>query len=96
MPQAYIIDAVRTPVGRRSGGQTVEVAARVVVSDIGPAATAVPEPSVGDFDLAAATPIAHLWNVGDRVKEYANGGTTACAETDHLVAEQIRRDCPLP
>jgi hypothetical protein len=30
-----------------------------------------------------------LWNVGDAVKEYANGGTTACAETAELVVEKI-------
>jgi hypothetical protein len=32
--------------------------------------------------------IANLWNAGDGVKEYANGGTTACAETAQLVAQQ--------
>ncbi len=32
---------------------------------------------------------AGLWNVGDAVKEYANGGTTACAETEQLVTEKI-------
>ncbi len=41
------------------------------------------------YDLPPATPIANLWNVGDGVKEYANGGTTACAETAKLVVEQI-------
>jgi len=30
-----------------------------------------------------------LWNVGDAVKEYANGGTTACAETAKLVVDKI-------
>jgi hypothetical protein len=30
-----------------------------------------------------------LWNVGDAVKEYANGGTTACAETAKLVVDAI-------
>ena len=30
-----------------------------------------------------------LWNVGDAVKEYANGGTTACAETAQLVVDKI-------
>jgi hypothetical protein len=32
---------------------------------------------------------------GDGVKEYADGGTTACAETAQLVVEQILRRYPL-
>lgn len=48
-----------------------------------------PQRAVAGFDLAPATPIPNLWNVGDGVKEYANGGTTACAETAQLVADQI-------
>ena len=34
-------------------------------------------------------PLRGLWNVGDAVKEYANGGTTACAETAQLVVDKI-------
>ena len=41
-----------------------------------------------------ATPIPNLWNVGDGVKEYANGGTTACAETAKLVVDRILERCP--
>ncbi|WP_405150605.1 FAD-dependent oxidoreductase [Sphaerisporangium sp. NBC_01403] len=48
-----------------------------------------PQRAVAGFDLAPTTPIPNLWNVGDGVKEYANGGTTACAETAKLVVEQI-------
>jgi hypothetical protein len=48
-----------------------------------------PQRAVAGFDLPNTTPIANLWNVGDGVKEYANGGTTACAETAKLVVEQI-------
>jgi len=33
--------------------------------------------------------VANLWNVGDGVKEYANGGITACAETAQLVARRV-------
>ena len=48
-----------------------------------------PQRAVAGFDLPHDTPIANLWNVGDGVKEYANGGTTACAETAQLVAHQV-------
>lgn len=48
-----------------------------------------PQRAVAGRDLPPATPIPNLWNVGDGVKEYANGGTTACAETAKLVVEQI-------
>ena len=50
-----------------------------------------PSPAI---DLPHNTPIPNLWNVGDGVKEYANGGTTACAETAKLVVGQILRDYP--
>lgn len=53
-----------------------------------------PQRAVAGFDLANTTPIPNLWNVGDGVKEYANGGTTACAETAALVVEQIARRLP--
>jgi hypothetical protein len=48
-----------------------------------------PQRAVAGFDLPRDTPFAGLWNVGDAVKEYANGGTTACAETAQLVADEI-------
>jgi phytoene dehydrogenase-like protein len=48
-----------------------------------------PQRAVAGFDLPHDTPFAGLWNVGDGVKEYANGGTTACAETAKLVTEKI-------
>jgi len=48
-----------------------------------------PQRAVAGFDLPHDTPFAGLWNVGDAVKEYANGGTTACAETAALVADKI-------
>jgi phytoene dehydrogenase-like protein len=48
-----------------------------------------PQRAVAGFDLTPETPLANLWNVGDGVKEYANGGTTACAETAKLVVERI-------
>jgi phytoene dehydrogenase-like protein len=53
-----------------------------------------PQRAVAGFDLPYATPIPNLWNVGDAVKEYANGGTTACAETAALVVEQIAQRHP--
>jgi phytoene dehydrogenase-like protein len=54
-----------------------------------------PQRAVAGFDLPNATPVANLWNVGDGVKEYGNGGTTACAETAKLVAGQIAARFPL-
>ena len=54
-----------------------------------------PQRAVGGFDLPPATPNPNLWNVGDGVKEYANGGTTACAETAQLVAAQVAERYPV-
>ncbi|MEV0972348.1 phytoene desaturase family protein [Microtetraspora glauca] len=54
-----------------------------------------PQRAVAGFDLAPATPIPNLWNVGDGVKEYANGGTTACAETAKIVVELIAERHPV-
>ncbi|MFK4040141.1 phytoene desaturase family protein [Nonomuraea wenchangensis] len=50
-----------------------------------------PQRAVAGFDMPQTTPIPNLWNVGDGVKEYANGGTTACAETAKLVVERITK-----
>ncbi|MGC9670721.1 phytoene desaturase family protein [Planosporangium sp. 12N6] len=54
-----------------------------------------PQRAVAGYDLAPATPIPNLWNLGDGVKEYANGGTTACAETAKLVVERITERYPV-
>jgi phytoene dehydrogenase-like protein len=54
-----------------------------------------PQRAVAGYDMTPATPIANLWNVGDGVKEYANGGTTACAETAKFVVDEIRERHPL-
>jgi phytoene dehydrogenase-like protein len=54
-----------------------------------------PQRAVAGSDLPSGTPVANLWNVGDGVKEYANGGTTACAETAQLVAAQVAGRYPL-
>lgn len=53
-----------------------------------------PQRAVAGFDLPHDTPLAGLWNVGDAVKEYANGGTTACAETAALVVDKIAAAYP--
>jgi phytoene dehydrogenase-like protein len=55
-----------------------------------------PQRAVAGHDLTPDTPLENLWNVGDGVKEYANGGTTACAETAKLVVDRIRARYPLP
>ena len=54
-----------------------------------------PQRAVAGFDLTPETPLPNLWNLGDGVKEYANGGTTACAETAQLVAQAIMERFPL-
>jgi phytoene dehydrogenase-like protein len=71
-------------------GARARVLSTVVTRDEWP-----PQRAVAGFDLAPATPIANLWNVGDGVKEYANGGTTACAETAQLVVDRIVASFPL-
>lgn len=48
-----------------------------------------PQRAVAGYDLPHDTPIANLWNVGDAVKEYANGGITACVETAKIVVDEI-------
>jgi phytoene desaturase len=70
-------------------GARARVLSTVVTRDEWP-----PQRAVAGFDLAPATPIANLWNVGDGVKEYANGGTTACAETAQLVVDRIVASFP--
>lgn len=54
-----------------------------------------PQRAVAGFDLPNTTPLHNLWNVGDGVKEYANGGTTACAETAKLVVDSVLASHPL-
>ena len=71
-------------------GDGARVLSTVVTRDDWP-----PQRAVAGFDLPFRTPVANLWNVGDGVKEYANGGTTACAETAKLVADQITARFPL-
>jgi phytoene desaturase len=70
-------------------GARARVLSTVVTRDDWP-----PQRAVAGFDLAPATPIPNLWNVGDGVKEYANGGTTACAETAQLVVDRITAAFP--
>jgi hypothetical protein len=45
--------------------------------------------SIAGFDLPRETPLDNLWNVGDAVREYANGGVQACAESAKLAVEQV-------
>jgi phytoene desaturase len=53
-----------------------------------------PQRAVAGSDIPHRTPIANLWNVGDAVKQYANGGTTACAETAKLVVDEVTTRFP--
>jgi phytoene desaturase len=50
--------------------------------------------SIAGLDLPRETPIANLFNVGDGVRTYGNGGVQACAETAKLVAEQVVSGVP--
>ena len=50
--------------------------------------------SIAGLDLPRETPIENLWNVGDGVRTYANGGVQACAESAQLVVEQVREYHP--
>ena len=45
--------------------------------------------SIAGLDLPRETSLDNLWNVGDGVREYANGGVQACAESAKLAVEQI-------
>jgi phytoene dehydrogenase-like protein len=45
--------------------------------------------ALAGFDMPRSTPLDNLWNVGDGVKEYGDGGTQACAVTAKLVVEEI-------
>jgi phytoene desaturase len=42
--------------------------------------------SCAGFDMPQETPLANLWNVGDAVKDYGDGGTQACALTAKFAA----------
>jgi phytoene desaturase len=46
--------------------------------------------AVAGHDLPRDTRLPNLWNVGDGVREYASGGTQACAESAKLVVDRIR------
>ncbi|WP_063062876.1 phytoene desaturase family protein [Nocardia sienata] len=50
--------------------------------------------AVAGSDVPRTTPFPNLWNVGDGVKEYATGGTGACAETAKLAVEDIESRYP--
>ena len=43
--------------------------------------------SIAGLDLPRETTLDNLWNVGDGVREYANGGVQACAESAKLAVE---------
>jgi phytoene desaturase len=47
--------------------------------------------SIAGLDLPRDTPLDNLWNVGDGVREYANGGVQACAESAKLAVEAVTR-----
>jgi phytoene desaturase len=44
--------------------------------------------SCSGFDMSQDTPISNLWNVGDAVKDYGDGGTQACAYTGREAANK--------
>ncbi|WP_196805670.1 hypothetical protein [Sphingobium indicum] len=40
------------------------------------------------WDMEQETPVANLWNVGDSVKSYGDGGTQTCADAGRMAAEK--------
>lgn len=46
--------------------------------------------SCSGYDLPQETAVRNLWNVGDGVKEYGDGGTQACAATGKRAAELVK------
>jgi phytoene dehydrogenase-like protein len=47
--------------------------------------------SIAGYDLPRSTGLENLWNVGDGVREYANGGIQACAESGKLAVDEVLR-----
>ena len=45
--------------------------------------------AIAGLDMPQDTPLENLFNVGDGVREYANGGIQACAETAKLVVDKV-------
>jgi phytoene desaturase len=45
--------------------------------------------SIAGLDLPRETTLENLWNVGDGVREYANGGIQACAESGKLAVDEV-------
>ncbi|MGH7750045.1 MAG: FAD-dependent oxidoreductase, partial [Candidatus Dormibacteria bacterium] len=45
--------------------------------------------SIAGHDLPRETSLANLWNVGDGVREYADGGIQACAESARLAVADV-------
>ncbi len=45
--------------------------------------------SCSGYDMPQETPLNNLWNVGDAVKDYGDGGTQACALTGKLASEKV-------
>lgn len=48
--------------------------------------------SIAGYDLPQETTLPNLFNVGDGVREFANGGVQACAETAKLVVDKVLAD----
>ena len=46
--------------------------------------------SCAGYDMPQDTPLANLWNVGDGVKDYGDGGTQACALTAKMAAQKVQ------
>jgi phytoene desaturase len=66
------------------GFQAAKVLSTAVHRDEWPA-----QRSLAGFDAPHTTPLANLWNVGDGVKRYAEGGMEACAKIAKVVVHEI-------
>ena len=73
----------------------VETLARQRLINVGKSPDEVVEVIVIGLDLPRETSLANLWNVGDAVREYANGGVQACAESAKLVVDEILKRVPV-
>jgi phytoene desaturase len=45
--------------------------------------------ALSGYEMPRDTPLDNLWNVGDGVREYGDGGTQACAVTAKLVTDEL-------
>jgi phytoene desaturase len=83
-PQAEIDHALAELAGEYPAFADARLLAATPMFGDWPAARTCP-----GYNMPQETPIANLWNVGDSVIAYGDGGTQACAETGKRAAELV-------